>query len=355
MRWGFAVIFIALCGVSVPPGAVESAEINVMRHRVYPPLAVNDESRIEFMRVASTGNEMIARARQACTRAFGGSSSLLSFNEAKGIAICSDKSVRKTVKVSGASTKKKARDSQKVTIETPDAVEVIPNASKNQSNPPKNFPENQGGTTASGSGFLISKRGHVVTNAHVVSECKSIRAKLHHGTFALANLITAREDMDLALLVVPSLIDKQYAKIRPSGSVVIGDDAIAFGFPLVGALSSDGSLTTGGISSLSGFRNDRTNFQISVPVQPGNSGGPLLDRNGAVIGVVVAKLNAVEIAKLTGDIPQNVNFAVKSNELLNFLNWVGSEYDLATQQKPLTNAEIGVQAQQYTVMLECSR
>ena len=108
-------------------------------------------------------------------------------------------------------------------------------------------------------------------------------------------------------------------------SVKLGEDAIAFGFPLTGALSSDGNLTVGNISSLSGWQNDRTKFQISAPVQPGNSGGPLVDRSGRVIGVVVAKLNAIEVAKVTGDIPQNVNFAIKSDVLIGFLDWIGSK------------------------------
>ncbi len=80
---------------------------------------------------------------------------------------------------------------------------------------------------------------------------------------------------------------------------------VTYGFPLLGLLSSGPTLTTGTISALSGLRDNQTDFQISAPVQPGNSGGPLLDAQGNVIGIVVAKLNAARIAEITdGDIPQ---------------------------------------------------
>jgi serine protease Do len=210
-------------------------------------------------------------------------------------------------------------------------------------------------TSSTGTGFFISSAGHLVTNAHVVDQCKQVRVRLPHNRWTNADIVTKRDDLDLALLTTRERNSGPFAKIRPSSSVRLGEDAIAFGFPLTGALSSDGNLTVGNISSLSGWQNDRTKFQISAPVQPGNSGGPLVDRSGRIIGVVVAKLNAIEVAKVTGDIPQNVNFAIKSDILIGFLDWIGSKYEVTTDEKALSTAEIGTSVQDYTSLVECTR
>ena len=94
---------------------------------------------------------------------------------------------------------------------------------------------------------------------------------------------------------------------------------IAYGYPLSGLLSSSGNVSTGLIAALAGLRDDVNQMQISAPVQPGNSGGPLVDVSGAVIGVAVSKLNALIVAKLTDDIPQNINFAIKLPAVINLL------------------------------------
>ena len=210
-------------------------------------------------------------------------------------------------------------------------------------------------TSSTGTGFFISSAGHLITNAHVVDQCTQIRVRLPRNQWTNADIVTKRDDLDLALLTTKERNSGSFAEIRSSMSVKLGEDAIAFGFPLTGALSSDGNLTVGNISSLSGWQNDRTKFQISAPVQPGNSGGPLVDRSGRVIGVVVAKLNAIEVAKVTGDIPQNVNFAIKSDVLIGFLDWIGSKYNLAVNERSLTTAEIGTSVQDYTSLVECVR
>jgi S1-C subfamily serine protease len=101
------------------------------------------------------------------------------------------------------------------------------------------------------------------------------------------------------------------AYFRAKGSVRSGNDIIALGFPLHGLLGSQLKVSTGIVSATVGLLDDISQLQISAPIQPGNSGGPLLDEYGNVAGVVVAKLRALAVAKATGDIPQNVNFAVK--------------------------------------------
>jgi len=103
------------------------------------------------------------------------------------------------------------------------------------------------------------------------------------------------------------------------------------GFPFHGLLTSDFTVTTGIISSLAGLFNDTRFLQISAPVQPGNSGGPLLDTSGNIVGVVAEKLNALRVAKATGDIPENINFAIKTGALRDFLD--NSEFLIEPQKQ----------------------
>ena len=103
------------------------------------------------------------------------------------------------------------------------------------------------------------------------------------------------------------------------------------GFPFHGLLTSDFTVTTGIISSLAGLFNDARFLQISAPVQPGNSGGPLLDTSGNIVGVVAEKLNALRVAKATGDIPENINFAIKTGALRDFLD--NSEFLIEPQKQ----------------------
>lgn len=120
-----------------------------------------------------------------------------------------------------------------------------------------------------------------------------------------------------------------------------------------GLLSSDPIVTTGIISALSGLGNDRRNIQTTAPVQPGSSGGPLLGENGSVVGVVVGKLDAMKIAEVIGDIPQNVNFAVSVGTLQSFLNANDVPYLLHDGKISKSPADIASEATQYTVRIEC--
>src|SRR4029079_10829288 len=96
-----------------------------------------------------------------------------------------------------------------------------------------------------------------------------------------------------------------------SGPVRAGEAIAVYGFPLAGVLSSTGNVVSGNVTALTGLGDDVRYFQISAPIQPGNSGGPLMDYSGLVVGIVNAKLNDLAFAKTTGDLPQNVNFAIK--------------------------------------------
>lgn len=118
-------------------------------------------------------------------------------------------------------------------------------------------------------------------------------------------------------------------------------------------LLSGFNITTGNVSSLAGLRGDTHFLQITAPIQAGNSGGPLLDASSNVIGIVVSKLNALKVANATGDVPQNVNFAINANVLASFLDANGVDYKTATRGPVLSTHEIARRAQAFTVLIEC--
>ena len=204
----------------------------------------------------------------------------------------------------------------------------------------------------SGSGFAISHATHIVTNAHVVAQCKSVRV-LSGVQQASAKVLGLDSDADLAVLQTSLSVPKTIA-MRSQPALRLGESVIAFGFPLTGALSQGGNLTTGNVSALAGLRDDPKYIQVTAPVQPGNSGGPLLDAGGNLVGVITAKLDALAVAKRTGDVPQNVNFAVRADVLETFLQAHKIPYDVAVTDSQLVVADVAEMAKQASVRVECS-
>lgn len=203
---------------------------------------------------------------------------------------------------------------------------------------------------ASGTGFVVAP-GRALTNAHVVEDCRAVRVRAPGGTDLVARVITADRDRDLALIEVPESAGPPLA-FRRNQNLRRGEGVVTYGFPLAGLLSSGPTLTTGDISALTGLGDNQRQFQISAPVQPGNSGGPLLDRGGNVVGVVTSKLNAQRIAQRTGDIPQNVNFAVKGSEAIDFLRRNRVEPRLA-EGTDRSAAEVGELAHPSVLFMRC--
>ena len=209
--------------------------------------------------------------------------------------------------------------------------------------------------SASGTGFLVAD-GRILTANHVVANCRSVVARNARGERQGARVNAADSARDLAVLSVGAGFGPAL-DLREDPPVQRGERVVTYGFPLSGLLSSGPTLTTGEVSALAGLRDDPRNFQISAPVQPGNSGGPLLDAQGHVIGIVVSKLNAARVADLTGgDIPQNVNFAIKGTEAIAFLQRAGVPPNLAPSSgAELRASEIGALANPATVFLQCYR
>jgi len=206
---------------------------------------------------------------------------------------------------------------------------------------------------SSGTGFVVAP-GRLLTNHHVAAGCAEMRVRTSTGAELTATVGASDEQRDLALLNLRGEAGPPLP-FRAGPEVRRGEGVVTYGFPLAGLLSSGPTLTTGEVSALAGLRDNPRQFQISAPVQPGNSGGPLLDLGGNVVGVVVSKLNAQRIAQTTGDIPQNVNFAVKGAEALEFLRRNGIEPRVVTTGAQRSAAEVGEVAHPSTVFLRCMR
>ena len=169
----------------------------------------------------------------------------------------------------------------------------------------------QAAEISSGSGVVVGDQGEVLTNAHVVDACAQINVRSSAGDLTTAQLIARDEKNDLAVIRSNTPLSS-VATFRDGKPVRAGDTIVAMGYPLAGLLATTANLTVGNVSALAGLGDDARYLQISAPVQPGNSGGPLLDESGHLVGIVTAKLNTAFAIRITGDIPQNVNFALKA-------------------------------------------
>jgi S1-C subfamily serine protease len=205
-----------------------------------------------------------------------------------------------------------------------------------------------------GTGFVISASGHIVTNHHVIHGCVGdIKGNLTGEAGATLRVVNSDQSNDLALLQGPAASFKAYAKIRDR-AIHSGDSVVAIGFPYHGLLTSDFTVTTGIVSSLSGMLNDTRFLQISAAVQPGNSGGPLLDTSGDIVGMVAGKLDALKIARYTGTIPENINFAIKTGAIRDFLDNSVVPYETSAPGTELKTADIAGNARAYTLLISCT-
>jgi hypothetical protein len=206
--------------------------------------------------------------------------------------------------------------------------------------------------TSTGTGFFMSTKGQIITNAHVVDGCSFSRIRYQNNAYDVS-LIKVDQHNDLALLQ-STIADHETAQLEIDRIPRLGEPVIAFGYPLSSVLSSEPEVTDGILSSTTGLNDDSRYFQISAPVQPGKSGGPLLDKFGRVIGVVTAKPGDSWSIENTGAIPQNVNFAIKTLIIKVFL-----DANIVVMNKPgkaprqMTLPDIAEAADLYTVQIGC--
>jgi S1-C subfamily serine protease len=170
-----------------------------------------------------------------------------------------------------------------------------------------------------GTGFFITEDGYLISNYHVVKGAAKVRLLTGAGLID-ASVVKVDAANDLALLKAVGRFAP--LPIAASRTVKLGGTVATVGFPDIGLQGFAPKLAKGEIASLAGAADDPRYFQISLPVQPGNSGGALVDARGNVVGIVAAKLDASAALAATGSLPENVNYAVKSSLLLSFLESV---------------------------------
>lgn len=155
---------------------------------------------------------------------------------------------------------------------------------------------------SSGTGFALSSNGYIVTNYHVIENAKSIEVKGVNGNFSRklsAKVIVSDEKNDLAIIKINDPYFTSLGSIPYTfrqGIADVGENIFVLGYPMTSSMGEEIKLTNGIVSSRTGFKGDISLYQISAPVQPGNSGGPLFDKNGNLIGIVNAKHSLAENA-----------------------------------------------------------
>ena len=169
-------------------------------------------------------------------------------------------------------------------------------------------------TDGVGTAFFVNNND-LVTARHVVEGC----AQLTFADGTELQLVAQHPKLDLALLSSPRR-SRDWIPVHLTGNANFGQRIIALGYPLFGTLSTALNSTGGNVSALSGIGDDPSAITFTAPIQPGNSGGPLLGLDGSVIGVVIATIDKLEVAKVTGAIPENINYAVTGDGLLQFLD-----------------------------------
>ena len=166
---------------------------------------------------------------------------------------------------------------------------------------------------SSGTGFFVSANGIIITCAHVLEDGARIMVKTDNNEYP-AQVLAKNTNTDLAILKI-NYRNPYHFKIANFNTSSLGDKVYVLGFPLSDILGSDIRLTDGIVSAKSGINSDQNYFQLSAPIQPGNSGGPIINSRFEVIGIAAHKLNEMAILAASGSIPQNVNFGVKSEHI----------------------------------------
>jgi len=165
---------------------------------------------------------------------------------------------------------------------------------------------------SSGTGFFISDKGYIVTCHHVIEGATDISIRGVNGDFSVqhrAEVIATDKVNDLSILKIECKIEKPISFSLKWAVADAGQEVFTLGYPLRTTMGDEIKLTNGIISSTSGFKGDVYSYQITVPVQPGNSGGPLFNKDGHVVGVINAKHSGAE----------NAGYAVKTNVLKNLI------------------------------------
>jgi S1-C subfamily serine protease len=202
---------------------------------------------------------------------------------------------------------------------------------------------------SSGSAFAVSRQGHFLTNNHVVSGCALVEV----AGVGPATVLSTDPGNDLALIQVKAQ-RTDFEPLRSANKTTrLGEEVVALGYPLRGVLGDGLNVTTGIISALSGIGNDSTQLQFTAAIQPGNSGGALVDRAGGLVGVVASKLSDMVALKDGGFVPQGVNFAIRKEIARAFLEAHGVSLEPLEDATYTTVADIAERARKSIAPIVC--
>jgi hypothetical protein len=218
-------------------------------------------------------------------------------------------------------------------LNPPNQVEVNQSGSNPLASFAQKWPELNVGT-----GFFVSAEGHILTDGLVARECRDISSS--HGGHI--RKVAFDETSDLALLISSEKPDA-WASLRGGIAPQVAEPVMTMGFPV------------GTISALAGLGNDRPMIQISTQTQAQNSGSPVLDRSGNVVGIISGELNTIQVAEKTSETTHNANFAVNLGTIQSFLDSHAVPYVLNDSIETKKYADIAAEAMRYTVLLECAR
>jgi S1-C subfamily serine protease/Flp pilus assembly protein TadD len=225
--------------------------------------------------------------------------------------------------------------------------------------------------SGSGSGFFVSKMGHVITNAHVVQNCKKVTIGDNANKQVPAELINTDRSNDLALLKLStlemasaeskSLIQKLGIVVVPLASkgllrsedVRLGEKVLVAGYPFGEFFSNTIKVTSGIVSATRGAGDDSGQFQLDAAVQPGNSGGPIYDSGGNIVGVVISQLDKLKMAKAIGSLPENVNFGIKASTVRQFLTSSGLPSKKSERTEEKSTEQLAKIAKNQALMVMC--
>jgi S1-C subfamily serine protease len=221
--------------------------------------------------------------------------------------------------------------------------------------------------SGTGSGFFVSKLGHVITNAHVVQNCNKVTIGDNANKQVPAEVINTDRSNDLALLKLStlemasaeskSLIQKLSIAVVPltskgllrSDDVRLGEKVLVAGYPFGDTFSNTIKVTTGVVSATRGAGDNSGQFQLDAAVQPGNSGGPIYDSGGNIVGVVISQLNK----KTFGGLVENVNFGIKASTVRQFLVSSGINSKKAEQTEEKSTEQLAEIAKNQALMVMC--
>jgi uncharacterized protein len=203
-----------------------------------------------------------------------------------------------------------------------------------------------------GTGFVVSREGHVLTSAQAIEGCTRTVCDID-GKLTPLSLVKKDIRNDLAVLKLGSPWPQSF-ELRDGKPIGPGDSVLVIGFPLQDLPAHQARATRGTLGAMTGPGNDAHILLAKVVLQPANGGGPLLDTAGNVVGMITAKLDAMRTAELGGDLPKNLNFAIRAATIRTFLDASGVHYESADSKKKLEASEMNILAKRAAFLIFCS-